>query len=307
MKIVFFGTPDYVVPVLEALHKTYNKGREWQLIAAVTQSPKPVGRKQLIERSAVDNWAYKHKIPVAHDSNDVPEATIGVLASYGKLIPDEIINRFELGILNIHPSSLPEFRGASPIQATILSGQDHATVTVMKMDAEMDHGPIISTFKEPVHDDDTSETLRNRIFERSAQFIIDLIPSYLSGKIQPKTQNHDEATFTKMINKQDGFIPPVYIQTAMAGEQLTDEWNIRWISDYTIQPGPHAVDRFIRSMSPWPNAFSEISNGTVQKRVIIHKAHIENGKLVLDEVQLEGKNIVSGEELKKGYPDFKFG
>lgn len=307
MKIVFFGTPDYVVPILEALHKTYNRGREWQLIAAVTQPPKPVGRKHVIERSPVDNWAYKHKIPVITDINEVPHATVGVLASYGRIIPQNVIDRFEMGILNIHPSALPEFRGASPIQATILSGKEMATVSVMKMDEEMDHGPVVSTFKEKVETSDTSETLRERLFARSADFLIELMPAYLSGKVEPKPQDHDQATYTKIINKQDGFIPPEVIASALEGKELDTSYPIRFITDYELRFTRYEIDRFIRAMSPWPKAFSQITNGQINKRIIIHKAHIEDNKLVLDEVQLEGKNIVNWEELKKGYPGFRFG
>lgn len=309
MKIVFFGTPEYVIPILESLHKTYNRGKERQLIAVVTQPPKPVGRDKKIEHSPVDNWAYKHKLPIATDINEAPIAQLGVLASYGEIIPQEVINRFEFGILNIHPSALPEFRGASPVQATILSGNEKATVTVMKMDEKMDHGPIVSTFKEDINPNDDSGTLRDRLFMKSSEFMIDLIPAYIAGKIKQKDQDHETATFTKMINKQDGFIPPTYINAAMKGNEINDEWNIRWISDYSISPEPDSIERFVRAMSPWPVAWTEVytdEKTAEPKRLKIIETHIDNNVLVIDKVQLEGKNEVSWRDFINGYPNFRF-
>src|SRR5437879_3001617 len=110
-KIIFFGTPEYVIPVLESLHKHY------KIVGVVTQPPKLVGRKQIRTFSHVDNWAHKHKIPVITSLSEVlPEAKLGVVASYGKIIPKSVIDHFGSGILNIHPSLLPKYRGASPIQ-----------------------------------------------------------------------------------------------------------------------------------------------------------------------------------------------
>src|SRR5581483_6897875 len=111
LKVIFFGTPDYVIPILENLHKYY------KVVGVVTQPPKLAGRHQEKTFSAVDTWAYKHKLNIIHFwDQELPPADLGVVASYGKIIPQEIINHFKYGILNIHPSLLPKYRGASPIQ-----------------------------------------------------------------------------------------------------------------------------------------------------------------------------------------------
>ncbi|OGM89187.1 methionyl-tRNA formyltransferase [Candidatus Woesebacteria bacterium RIFOXYD1_FULL_46_19] len=281
MKIVFFGTPDYVLPILTSLHKKFVSGPGVSPIAAVvTQSPKPTGRKQILTYSPVDKWAHEHKIDIFYQSSELiknsVKADIGVLAAYGEIIPKTVIDTFPHGILVVHPSLLPKYRGASPIQGAIANGDKQVGVTIIKMDEKMDHGPIVSQFKEETKPDDTTDTLRARLFERSKDVIAEMIEPYLQGKIKPKEQNHDEATYTKIITKQDGFIE---------AESFTSE--------------AAKAERFIRAMQPWPQAWTLIG----KKRLKILKAHLESGKLILDEVQLEGKSPVSWEEFKRGYPD----
>ena len=282
MKIVFFGTPDYVLPVLTSLHKKFVTGPGISpMVAVVTQSPKPTGRKQILTYSPVDRWAHEHKIDIFYQSSELiknsVKADIGVLTAYGEIIPKTVIDTFPHGILVVHPSLLPKYRGASPIQGAIANGDKQVGVTIIKMDEKMDHGPIVSQFKEETRPDDTTDTLRARLFERSKDVIVEMIEPYLQGKIKPKEQNHDEATYTKIITKQNGFID-------------------------LEKTNPEEAERFIRAMQPWPQAWTLIG----KKRLKVLKAHLENGKLVLDEVQLEGKNPVSWKEFKMGYPKVAF-
>src|SRR5260221_10451844 len=207
MKFVFFGTPDYVLPVLDALHKTFKDRHGNSPIAAVvTQSPKPVGRTKKVEYSAVDTWAHKKNIPVYFDSKELIadgiEADMGIVASYGAMIPDEVLEYFPKGLLNIHPSDLPEFRGASPVPAMLVTGKDKAVVTIMEITHEMDQGAIVSKFTEEIEDDDTTASLLARLFERSAEVLMRLIPPYLEGKINPKPQDNKKAVYTKLIKKE---------------------------------------------------------------------------------------------------------
>ncbi|MCX6703923.1 MAG: methionyl-tRNA formyltransferase [Candidatus Woesebacteria bacterium] len=294
MKIVFFGTPDYVLPVLTAVHKKFVTGPGKSPIAAVvTQSPKPVGRKQVITFSPVDKWAHERNIPIHYAANELAidsiEADMGILASYGEIIKKDVIDLFPHGILVIHPSLLPKYRGASPIPAAITAGEAVTGVTIFKMDEKVDHGPIISQFREDVLPTDTTETLRARLFERSAEVLVELLTPYLQGKITPKVQDDSQATFTKIITREDGFI------------------------DLT-RSDPVNAERFIRAMLPWPGAWALINLQITQstndksgiKRLKILKSHIEDGKLVLDEVQLEGKERVSWKQFMDGYKDATF-
>lgn len=305
MKIIFFGTPKYVIPILDALNKTYGHGRDG-IVAVVTQPPKPAGRKHELERSEVDHWAFKKQIPIHFDFNSLPEADLGVCASYGRIIPDQVINRFKFGILNIHPSHLPEFRGSSPVQANIVSGQDSTVNTVIKMDSQMDHGDIVSVQRQTINPDDTAEVLRDRMFESSAQFLIELLPPYITQKIKPKPQEHSRGTYTTTITKQHAFIPPKYLASALQGEEINEDWEIGFIKDYTLVPTPFTIERFIRAMQTWPTAWTKVDINNEDKKIKIHKARVDSGKLVLDEVQLEGKGVVSWKQFLEGHPNTKF-
>lgn len=283
MKVVFFGTPSYVMPILTALHKEFVTGPgKSPIVAVVTQSPKPVGRKEVITYSPVDKWAHEHKVPIFYSANDLIEANldmeIGVLASYGEIIKKEVINLFPQGILVIHPSLLPKYRGASPVPGAIKNGDAVTGSTILRMDEKMDHGPIVTQFKEDVLPTDTADVLRDRLFLKSAQVLIETITPYIQGKIKLKKQDDEAATYTKLVTKQDGFI------------------------DLKEKTGVEA-ERFIRAMFPWPGAWTYLPN---QKRLKLLKAHTEDKKLVLDEVQLEGKGPVSWKQFKEAYPSLDF-
>lgn len=315
MKIVFLGTPEYVLPVLEALHKKFSKKGISPIVAVVTQEPRPVGRKQFMTYSPVDSWAHKKAVPVYYSPQDLIKesigADLGILAAYGKIVPNNIIKFFPFGILNIHPSLLPKYRGASPVQATIASGDKDTGATIIKIDEKMDHGPVVSQFKEEVGPNETLETLRSRLFERAAQVLTALIEPYIQGKIKLREQNHKEATYTSLIKKGHGFIPPKYVKAAMEGKALRDKWEIGFLKNFALTSSPETVERFIRALSPWPGAWTLLKLGSgwnfYEKRLKILKAHLEEKRLVLDEVQLEGKNPVSWKEFSLGYPKMAFG
>ena len=325
MKIVFFGTPDYVVPILEKLHKAFkSRFGETPIAAVVTQKPQPVGRKKILDYSPVDTWAHKKNVPIFFDPKDILQTTIladlGILASYGSLIPDKVISAFPHGILNIHPSLLPRWRGASPVQATILT-EELAGSTIMKIDDKLDHGPIVSQFKDEILPEDTTQSLRQRLFDRSADVLINLLPAYIEGKVKLREQEHREATFTHEIKKEDAFIPPKFLNAALQGQAFKGRWTIPFIKvndqTYNVQPTTYNLFNFIRAMHPWPIAWTYVSLEQATKdnslrKLKILKAHIQkdlvtsNLLLVPDLVQLEGKSPVSWEQFRQGYPEAKF-
>ncbi len=309
MKIIFFGTPEYVVPLLEGLHKAYNRNRERELIGVVTQPPKPVGREQKLEYSAVDTFAHHHKIPIYFDTDELPEADLAICAAYGKIIPQNVIDSFPMGILNVHPSLLPKLRGASPIQGTIVSGITQTGVSIIKMDELVDHGPIVSVLKSEVLPEDTNETLRVRLFQETVDFLLDLLPHYIAGKVTLKEQNDQDATFTKPIVKEDGYINPQFIDDALRGKTTDEAWDIRFMKDYSVTPSAAVIERYIRALASWPEAWTTIyitNEETSKRRLKIKTAHIEGDRLVLDQVQLEGKNPVTWAQFEEGYPNARF-
>ncbi len=288
MKIVFFGTPEYVMPILTGLHKKFVSGPGKSPISAVvTQSPKPIGRKQIVSYTPIDKWAHEHKIPTLYSARELidnpVEGEIGILAAYGEIIRRDVINLFPHGILVVHPSLLPKYRGASPIPAAIAAGDSITGVSIIRMDEKVDHGKIVAQFKEDILPTDTSETLRARLFLRSVDVINELLIPYLQGKIKPKEQNDSEATFTKIMTKENGFID---------------------LNEKT----PAEAERFIRAMLPWPAAWTHIrlSPQGETKRIKLLKAHLEENKLVFDQVQLEGKLPTSWKQFSEGYNAAKF-
>jgi methionyl-tRNA formyltransferase len=316
MRIIFFGTPDYVLPVVKALYKKYNQGPEQQLVAVVTQEPKPMGRHNYLAFSPVDDWAHKRGIKVLTDPELVWESDLGIVASYGKILSEDVIKRFKYGILNIHPSCLPDLRGATPIPASILRGDTTTCVSIIKMDEQMDHGPIVSKFKEEIKPGDTTESLRARLFSRSSEVLIELIPSYISGKINLKLQDHKSATFTSLLKRSDGYIPPKFLNYALDGNNANEDWKINFIKDFSIKPTPVSMNRFIAAMHPWPNAWSYVIPGPDQesRRLKIISSHLDSSVvgsqstvvLKLDEVQLEAKPATTWDQLKLGYPSLSF-
>lgn len=310
MKIVFFGTPEYTLPVLTLLHKKFVTGPgNSPIVSVVTQSPKPTGRKKILSYSPIDKWAHAKTLPIFYSPQEYlkkgPSAELGILAAYGALIPKEVIKAFPQGILNIHPSLLPKYRGASPVQATLLR-EEVAGVSIIKIDELLDHGPIVSQFKEELNPSDTLGTLRTRLFERASEVLVALIEPYLRGKIKPREQNHDEATYTTLVKKEHGFIHPKFLRYSLAGKSPKEDWEMGFIKNFSLAPSPTSLEKFIRALDPWPLAWTYLKMGSNQKRLKILKGHLEEGKLVLDLVQLEGKNPVSWQEFLEGYPNAAF-
>jgi len=314
MKIVFFGTPAFCLPILKTIQKRFKLNpHDTPIVAVITQNPKPTGRKKFITYSAVDAWAFKRKIPVFYSVEDFLKknikADLGIVVAYGKILSEKIINYFPHGILNIHPSLLPKYRGASPLQAAIASGDLETGATIIKIDEKMDHGPIVTQFKEEIQKTDNSRKLGERIFERSALVLTDLLPAYIKEKISLKEQNHKKATYTTLLKKENGFIPPKYLKAVIDGKSLKEDWDIDFMKDFSLKVTPKNVERFIRAISPWPRAWTFVfvdSKKKEQKRLKIIEAELKEEKLIPKTVQLEGKLEVSWKEFKNGYPSFSF-
>ena len=287
IKVVFFGTPDYVVPIAERLHKTKNI----KLLACITQPDRPVGRKKIVTPSPIKIWALKKKIPVLtpieFDKEFTDQLTklsqkidVFIVAAYGQILPKKVLRIPKKGSLCLHPSLLPQYRGASPVQAAIINGDRQTGVTIFKMDEKMDHGLIVSQFEEKIKPEDTSESLYERLFKAGAEVLVTLLPEYLKGKIKTRRQNDEEASYTQILTKNDG--------------------RINW------SKSPEENECFIRAMTPWPSAWTEVQleqagQRPLKKRIKILSANFQQDKLVLDQVQVEGKTPTSWKQLQKGY------
>lgn len=300
LNIVFFGTPEFSNIVLKKLIDSPYKPS-----LVITAPDKIIGRKKELTPPPVKALAVKHKINVLQPNklsaitDQLLQTNPGlfVVAAYGKIIPQEVLDIPRNGTLNIHPSLLPLYRGPSPIQSAILSGDKKTGVTIMLMDEKMDHGPIITKHASKISADDTYEILGNRLFEISANLLIDILPSYIEGKIKPKNQKHKKATYTKMTTREDGLI----------------SWH---------NPANY-IERKLRAFTPWPGIYTtwnkkrlkilDLSttgspgDPVVAGKVVKYKDGLAvqagNGFVVPQEVQLEGRKPQSAKEFLNGYPE----
>lgn len=206
----------------------------------------------------------------------VEDAEVVVVASWGKILSKAEIEKPKYGTLNIHPSCLPKYRGATPVQWAIINGDRSTGVTIIKMDEKVDHGPILDQRKIAITNAETNESLTKKLAELAAQVIIELLPQYIVGKVKPIEQDHSKATFVYRFKKTDGLL------------NLNDSVEVNV--------------RKIRALWPWPGTWIEITDpGRHPKKLFIHQAHVENGKLIPDLVQLGGRKIMSLDQFKRGW------
>lgn len=281
MKIVFFGTPEFSVPFLNALAAD----PQIALLAVVTQPDKPVGRKQMMTAPEVKVRAQELGIPVWQFASlkrqEVVEALrplhadVFVVINYGKMIPADLLKVPKLGCVNVHPSLLPKYRGPSPIRAPIEHGDTETGISVMLLDEGMDTGPILAQKTVPVFPDDTTPTLTDRLAQIGAPFFLEVLKLYGSGAITPLAQDHTKSTITRMLDREDGKI----------------DW----------KESPEMIERKIRAYTPWPGTYTEINHHGVPLRVKILKARLVDGELEFLEVQPEGRQVMSYEEFVRGY------
>ena len=274
IKIVFFGTPKFGAIVLQTLYGQQLVG-EYSIDLVVTTTDKPSGRGQQPLPSEVKKTAVRFKLPVVTPDSmkDVKfirqlkqlEPDFIVLASYGKLIPKEILSIPKKGPLNVHPSLLPKYRGASPITKAILEGDKSTGVTIMKMNEKMDEGDILAVVKIRISPKDTSDTLSIKLANVATRLIHHVLHLAAAAKIKPKPQDSRKATYTKLLKKDDGYI----------------DW----------KNPPKNLESAIRAYYPWPGVWTRYKGK-------ILKLLPEGG------VQLEGKEPTGLKEFKAGHPDF---
>lgn len=204
------------------------------------------------------------------------QADLWVVASYGKILKPEEFLSPRYGALVCHPSLLPQYRGASPVQAALIGGDSITGVTIIKMDERVDHGPVLAQKQMAIASDDRFATLLSKLAALSADLIVKVIPPFIRGEIAPIPQDHNKATFTSKLARQDGQL------------DLTKP----------------AVDleRQVRAYWPWPGSYVSITDQRGDgKRLIVHQAHVLGVKLIPDMVQLEGKAVVTWQNFLRGW------
>jgi len=222
-----------------------------------------------------------HEPVLVHDFKKLKELKpdLVIVASYGKIIPKEILEIPKYGSLNIHPSLLPKYRGPSPIQTAILNGDKETGVTIILMDEKIDHGEIISNSKFLISNKKTTyQELNKKLAELGVKLLIKTIPKWINKEIKTKPQDHSKATYTKILKREDGKI----------------DWS---------KPG-REIERQIRAFNPWPGTFTFIKHKNKTLRIKVLEANIKDNKLIIKKLQPEGKKAMSFEEFKRGYHEF---
>lgn len=301
--LIFMGTPEFSVPTLEAL---INSG-DFLVKAVITQEEKPVGRAQTLQAPAVKICAEKYGITVfqpkkikdisAEIEKLAPDLII-VLA-YGQIIPQNILDLPKFGCLNIHASLLPKYRGAACLQAAILNGDKETGLTIMKMEAGLDTGPILKQFLIPLSGKESIEELHDQAALLGGKIIVPVLKDYLNGKLIPQIQDDSLSSYVKTIKKEDGHL--------------------------NFQKSAAELERQIRAFNPWPGSFvlteddKMLKIGAAAHEVFPVAKHLP-GELFLDNqslmlaakdsalqiqsLQLAGGKMMTAKEFIAGHQNF---
>lgn len=239
--VVFFGSPAFAVPTLDALAAD----ARFAVRLAVTQPPKPVGRGNRVARSAVHEAAERHGLPVwtperlrgaaVLDTLREQAATLHIVAAYGKILRRDVLDIPTHGTLNVHASLLPAYRGASPITAAILDGVEQTGVTIMLLDEGLDTGPMLSRAALDISPNDTTPTITGRLATMGASLLVATATRWLAGEIIPQPQDDTRATHTRTLTRGDG------------------------LADFA-QP-PDRLARMERAYTPWPGVYTFLEGG----------------------------------------------
>ncbi len=293
MNILFFGSTTDSLIILEKLSLP-------DVRAIVTQPARPVGRDKIITPTPVEIWGKARNIPVlSFESNPLkpwlykdeqqvidtlqsirPDLLIS--ASYGQKIPWETIQKAPHGGINVHPSLLPRWRGGDPVPWAILTGDHQIGVSIVTLSEKFDEGKIIAQKKIPISANDTSDPLRTKLFVLGAELLVRLLPDHIRGAIKGTSQQSKDEPQAKRLSRDLGREPWELLEHAINDGKDVDR-----------------IERKFRALLPWPGVWTTWK----EKRLKILKLHVDNDKLVIDEVQLEGKNPVSWEQFKKSYLD----
>jgi len=294
------GSPEFALPTLRALAANFT------LAGVVTQPDRPAGRGRALTPPPVKELAEAMGIPVIQprrlsESEAMAQLrawspNLIVVAAFGQILKPEALELPEHGCVNVHASMLPRWRGAAPVHAAILHGDEQTGVTIMRMDPGLDTGPIISQRAIPIQPQDTTGTLSKRLGELGADTLIDTLPAYLQGDLQPRAQDGELATYAPMLEKSDGLLD--FNEPAAALARRVRAFN-PWPGAFTFHDGQRLKILFahaVEAASPGPEA------------TIVHDGRpalgTAAGLLVLDEVQPAGKKAMPGKAFLLGAKDW---
>jgi methionyl-tRNA formyltransferase len=301
IRIVFMGSPDFSLPALSALAKSY------QVVGVVTQPDRASGRGRELKPPPVKTLVLELNIPIMQPEKlRTPESMeqlrawnpdLIVVAAFGQILKKDVLDLPHYGCINVHASLLPRWRGAAPINAAILAGDEETGVTIMQMDVGLDTGPMLAKKSIRLKSDDTTGSVLGALSTLGADLLLETLPEYLSGNLKPVPQPTEGATYAPMLKKEDGLL------------------------DFT-HPAVE-LERRVRAMNPWPSAWFEWNGNPLKvlrasvisgekglasgSRLIVEgrpAVRSAEGALVLDDVQPAGKKVMSGKSFLAGARDW---
>jgi len=303
MKIVFMGTPGFAVPSLNALIES-----EDEVVGVVTKTDKPQGRGQRIESPPIKILSQQYGIPILQPEKLKTEEFFNELKSfnpdlicvtaYGKILPKNILELPPRGGINVHASLLPKYRGAAPINWAIINGEKNTGITTMLMDEGMDTGDILLQEEMPIDEEDTGETLSEKLSHIGAELLIQTIKLLKENKLSPIPQDHSKATYASMLKKEDGLI-----DWSKSAQEIRNSirGTLPWPGAYTFLEGKNLkIYRAIVSLGQGKPGLVIISTrGTLRVAtgagaIDIHELQIEGGKRLPIEAFLSGRKIKEG-------------
>ena len=303
MKIVFMGTPHLSIPVLERI---VDDGHE--ILAVYTQPDRTSGRGRrkaispLKEYSVSKNYLVLQPENFRGNSSEINtlkkfDADIAVVAAYGILLPPEVLSAFRHGCINLHPSLLPKYRGASPVSSTILAGDKYTGVTIIQLDSGMDSGPILSQEKIKLQGDEFCDKLTMDLFMLGSKLVSKTISEFAAGNIEIVQQDHDKATFTEKLSRNDGLI------------DWTKGFNRIWKEIRAYNPWPGSHTKFKGKNLKIIEAKISTENKSPSGYVSIHRNEVyvgtSDGSLNVKKLQVEGGKIVLASDFARGHKDFE--
>jgi methionyl-tRNA formyltransferase len=302
MRVVFFGTPQFAVPSLEQLIQSAH-----DVVGVVTQPDRPRGRGHKVTDAPIKMTAVQHGLPVFQPARlrapEVKETLtgwapeLGVVAAYGKILPESVLTLPRFGMINVHASLLPRYRGAAPVQRAVIDGMPETGVTIMRMVLDLDAGGMFAKVTRPIGSDETSDIVERDLAQLGASLLLDVIDDLAAGRAVEEPQDDSLATYASKITKEDGLI------------------------DWTLAAAE--IHNRVRGLYPWPHAFSYV-NG---ERLIVMRSHVapeptsaypgtivdvssgainvatgHGGRLAIDEVQPEGRRAMKVRDYLAGHP-----
>jgi methionyl-tRNA formyltransferase len=302
LRIVFFGTPAFAVPTLRALLASRHT-----VCGVVTQPDRPRGRGQKVTDAPVKALAVEHGLPVyqptslkgaeAHDTIAAWAPDLGVVAAYGRIIPAAILDLPRLGMINVHASLLPRYRGAAPVHRAVIDGEPRTGVTIMKVVPLLDAGPMLARIARPIGPDDTSDAVEHDLAELGAPLLVQVVDAMAAGPVDSEPQDDMMSTYAPRLTKAEGLIdwalPAVYLHNRVRG----------------LYPWPHAYtylngQRVIVLRSTTDARSTDAAPGTivdVTRDAIVVAAGF-GSTLALHQLQFEGKRPLTVRELLAGRP-----